>query len=129
MASLAQQIDDGPVFFSLLKMIQGQCDDFVPSQPTREHEGQQGAVSFSFDPLAIRSLPKRLSLLRGQPVPKPNAQLLHPFYATDAGCQVSTQQTTIGCLVREATHSPQSQIDGTWRELTRFEMRAIAQND
>jgi len=61
-ASPAHQIDDGPMFFPLLKMIQGQCDDFVPSQPTREHEGQQSAVSFSFEPMAIRSLPKRLSL-------------------------------------------------------------------
>jgi hypothetical protein len=72
-ASLAQQIDDGPVFFPLLKMIQGQCDDFVPSQPTREHEGQQSAVSLSLEPLAIWSLPKRLSLFCSQPVAKSNA--------------------------------------------------------
>jgi hypothetical protein len=73
MASLAHQIDDGPVFFPLLKMIHGQCHDFVPSQPTREHKSQQSAVSFSFEPLAIRSLPKRLSLFCGQPVAKAHA--------------------------------------------------------
>ena len=72
-ASLAQQIDDGPVFFPLLKMIQGQCDDFVASQATGEHEGQQSTVPFSFEPLAIRSLPKRLSLFCSQPVAESNA--------------------------------------------------------
>jgi len=40
MAPLAHQIDDDPVFFALLKMIQGQCRDFVSSQPTREHKSQ-----------------------------------------------------------------------------------------
>ena len=72
-ASLAQEIDDDPVFFPLLKMTQGQCDHFMSSQPAREHESQQSAVSFAFEPLAIRSLPKRLSLFCSQPVAKTNA--------------------------------------------------------
>src|SRR6266436_5897969 len=72
-ASLTHQVDDGPVFLPLLKMIQRQCDGFVSSQPTREQESQQSAVSFSFQPLAIRRLPKRLPLLCSQPVAKANA--------------------------------------------------------
>jgi hypothetical protein len=72
-ASLTHQVDDGPVFLPLLEMIQGQCDGFVSSQPTREQESQQSAVSFSFEPLAIRRLPKRLPLLSSQPVAKPNS--------------------------------------------------------
>ena len=43
--------------------------------------------------------------------------------------QVSTQQTTIGCLICETAHSAQSRIDSAPRQLTRFEMRALAQND
>ena len=35
MTSLTRQVDDGPVFLSLLEMIQGQCDGFVSSQPIR----------------------------------------------------------------------------------------------
>src|SRR5215469_9948377 len=105
MASFAHQIDDDPVFFPPLKMIQGQCHDFVPSQPTRKHKSQQSAVSFSFEPLLLRSLPKRPSLLCSQPVTKPNAQFLNAFDTTDTRGQVSTQETTISCLIREAAHS------------------------
>jgi hypothetical protein len=70
MASPARQIDDGPVFFPLLEMIQRQCDGFTSSQSTRE---QRSAVSYSFEPLAIGNLAKRLSLLCGQPITKANA--------------------------------------------------------
>jgi hypothetical protein len=104
MASLAHQIDDGPVFFPLLKMIQGQCHDFVSSQPTREHESQQSAVSFSIEPLLIRSLPKRLSLLCCQPVTKSNAQLLYALNSTNPRCQVGTQKTAISCFIRQTAH-------------------------
>jgi hypothetical protein len=72
-ASFTHQADDGPVFLPLLKMIHRQCDGFVSSQPTREQESQQSAVSFSFQPLAIRRLPKRLPLFCSQPVAKANA--------------------------------------------------------
>jgi hypothetical protein len=61
------------VFLPLLEMIHRQCDGFVSSSPTREQESQQSAVSFSFQPLAIRRLPKRLPLLCSQPVAKANA--------------------------------------------------------
>jgi len=61
------------VFLPLLEMIQGQCDGFLSSQPTRKQESQQSAVSFSLQPIAIRRLPKRLPLLCSQPVAKANA--------------------------------------------------------
>jgi hypothetical protein len=51
-ASLAHQIDDGPVFLPLLEMIQRQCDGFASSQPTSKQESQQSAVSLSFEPVA-----------------------------------------------------------------------------
>jgi len=97
----------------------GQCHDFVSSQPARKHKSQQSAVSFSFDPLAIRSLPKRLSLFRAQTVAKANAWFLHAFDTTDIRCQVSTQHTGISCLIRETAHSTQAQIDSSgesWRD-------------
>jgi hypothetical protein len=62
--SLTHQVDDGPVFLPLLEMIQGQCDGFVSSQPTRKQESQQSAVSFSLFPSADRdqALAKALAL-------------------------------------------------------------------
>src|SRR5207245_1953678 len=37
-ASLANQINNGPVLFALLEMIQCQSHSFVPPQPTREQQ-------------------------------------------------------------------------------------------
>jgi hypothetical protein len=79
------------VFFPLLKMVQGQCDGFMSSQPTREQKSQQSAVSFSFEPLAVGSLPERLPLFCGQPIAKANAQFLHALNATNTRCQIGTQ--------------------------------------
>jgi hypothetical protein len=87
------------VFLTLLEMIQRQCDGFVSSQPTREQESQQSAVSLSFQPLAIRRLPKRLPLLCRQPVAKAT---------TNTCCQVGTQQAAIGCLIRKTAYGTQS---------------------
>jgi hypothetical protein len=35
-ACLTNQIDNGPMLFALLEMIQGQSHGFMPSQPTRK---------------------------------------------------------------------------------------------
>ena len=63
MASLIHQIDDWPVFFALLEMIQRQGNCFMSSQPAREQESEQGALAFPFQALTIGRLPKRLTLL------------------------------------------------------------------
>jgi hypothetical protein len=64
-ASLADQINNRPVFISLLKMIESQSYGFVPSQPTREQQCEQGSVALSFQTLTIGCLPKRVTLLCG----------------------------------------------------------------
>jgi hypothetical protein len=61
--SLTHQIDDGPVLFSLLEMIQSQSDSFMSSQAAGKQEGEQGSVPFSFQTLTIGCLPERLTLL------------------------------------------------------------------
>jgi hypothetical protein len=47
-ASLANQINNGPVLFALLEMIQCQRHGLMPPQPTREQQCEQGPVTFSF---------------------------------------------------------------------------------
>jgi hypothetical protein len=61
--SLANQINNGPVFSAPLEMIQPQRHGFVPPQPTREQQCKQGSVTFSFQALTIGRLPKRMALL------------------------------------------------------------------
>jgi hypothetical protein len=47
-ASLADQINNGPMLFALLEMIQCQSHGFMPPQTAREQQCEQGSVAFSF---------------------------------------------------------------------------------
>jgi hypothetical protein len=47
-ASLADQINNGPMLFALLEMIQSQRHGFMPTQAAREQQCEQGSVAFSF---------------------------------------------------------------------------------
>jgi hypothetical protein len=60
----ADQINNGPVLLALLRMTQSPSHGFVPPQPTREQQCEQGSVAFSFQTLTIWYLPKRVALLR-----------------------------------------------------------------
>src|SRR5208282_508123 len=84
-ASFADQINNCPMLFALLEMIQCQSHSFMPPQPTREKQCEQGPVTFSFQSLTIGCLPKRIALLCRQPVPEPDAQFLDSFDATNTG--------------------------------------------
>jgi len=55
---------NGPMLFALLEMMQSQSDGFMPPQPTREQQCEQGSVAFSFQSLAIGCLQKRTALVR-----------------------------------------------------------------
>jgi hypothetical protein len=67
-ASLANQINNGPMLFALWEVIQSQGHGFMPPQAAREQQCEQCSIAFSFQSLLIGCLPKRLALLRGQPI-------------------------------------------------------------
>jgi hypothetical protein len=46
----------------------------------------------------------------------------------DSGCQFEAQQTSVGCLVSQPTHSYQSDVDGSRREALFLQVKPIAQN-
>jgi hypothetical protein len=117
------------VLFSLLEMIQSQSDSFMSSQAAGEQEGEQGSVSFSFQTLTIGCLPERLTLLCRQPVSEADSQLFHALDAANPSRKVSIEEAAVGCLVGETPHRAKAQVDRTGRELTGFEMRAVAQNN
>src|SRR5258708_21965605 len=109
----AHQINNRPVFFALLQVINPQANGFMPSQSTRQQQRKKCSVPLSFETLAIWHLPKRVSLLDRQPVSKANTQFLHTFDAANASREIRTEQTEIGCFVRESPHSAQAQIDSS----------------
>src|SRR5271167_1286218 len=116
------------MFFALLQMILGERDGFMSPQSTRHQQGKQRSVAFAPEALVVRGSPERLRLFRRQPVPQPYAQLFHSFHAADTRCQVGAKKATVGCFVGETAHSTEAKIDCAWSELSRFQMRAIAQD-
>ena len=51
---------------------------------------------------------------------------MHP---TNTGSQIGAEKTAVGRFVGEPAHGAKTQVDSAGRELTGFEMRAIAQDD
>src|ERR1700688_4305590 len=50
-ASLTDQVNNGPMLFALLEMIQSQRHGFMPPQAAREQQCEQCSVAFSFQSL------------------------------------------------------------------------------
>jgi hypothetical protein len=108
MASLADQIDNGPMLLALLEVIQSQRHGFMPPQAAREQQSEQCSIAFSFQSLMIGCLPKCLALLRSQPIAEGHSQLLHAFNAANASRQIGAEETTVGGLVCEAAHGAET---------------------
>ena len=106
LAFLANQINNGPTLFALLKMIHCQSHGFMPPQPRRELQREQGSVAFSLRPLRISCLPKRMALLCRLPVLEAPAQLLHPFYPTNTGSQIGAENTAVGASYASRRTAP-----------------------
>jgi len=89
--SLPAQIHDCPMPFALLEMANRQAGEFVATEPASKKYGKQCPISFPFDPLAVRRLPERLTLVGAQPVAEPHAELLDTFDSPDSRCQVGAE--------------------------------------
>src|SRR5229473_8051438 len=60
-ASLADQINNGPMLSALLEVIQCQSHGFMPPQAAREQQREQRSVTLSFQAMMIGCLPKSLA--------------------------------------------------------------------
>ena len=76
----------------------------------------------------VQTVMQKIKIKLWRNVAEADAQLLHPFDATNTGRQIGAEKTAVGCFVGEPAHGAKTQIDGSWGELTGFEMRAIAQD-
>src|SRR6185369_13792377 len=74
MAAFAYQVDDGPVFLTLLQMFHRQMNQLGPPQTAAEQQRQHREVSLSPDRIPGRNTQKSLPLLRGEPVSEAYAE-------------------------------------------------------
>ncbi len=69
------------------------------------------------------------TLLRAQPIPGPESELLDSLDAANPRGQLGTQQASVGGFVSQATHGCKLLVDGAGGQMPRFQVHAIAHDD
>jgi hypothetical protein len=113
MPPFAHQVNNRPVFLSLLKMHEVQISQFPSSQAAAKQDGENRAIPLAFECIGIRRLPKPARLICRKPVSKPHAEFLDTLHATNSGRELRAKQTGVCCFVRQPSHGGQSPVDSS----------------
>jgi hypothetical protein len=98
-ATFANQINNGPVSLAHLDVVQLQTDQLGPAKATAEQHGQHRIIAFGAHRISARMIEHFRTLLRAQPIPRPESELLDSLDAADSGGQLGTQQARVGGFV------------------------------
>ena len=128
-ATFANQINHGPVSLAHLDVVQLQTDQFRPAKATTEQHGQHRIIAFGAHSVSPRILEHFRTLLRAQPITRPESELLDSLDATNPRGQLGTQQASVGGFVSQATHGCKLLVDGVGGQMPRFQVHAIAHDD
>jgi hypothetical protein len=79
------------VVFASLKEVKGQFGEFPTTQSAAQQNGEKRSIALTFEGLGPGRLPETASVLSRQPIPKPDAQFLHPLDATYASGEFGAQ--------------------------------------
>ena len=111
MSAFADQIRDGPVIVTALKVCEVQfCRLFPPQAAAKEHR-ENGPISLALERVGIGHLPECLRLIDCQPVAQSNAEALRPFDSSDANREIRGPQARISGLIRETPDGRGSAVD------------------
>lgn len=83
MTSFTEQVNNGPVIVSLLKVRQLQTDHFAPPQAAAEQDGQNRMVSFARRVGLVGRVEKPAPLSAGEPIAEAGTKLLRAFDSPD----------------------------------------------
>src|ERR1035437_8412515 len=123
--TFSAQVHDCPMLFALLKMANGQAGEFVPTESASEEQGQQCPIALALHLLLARCLPECLALLGGQPVAKPDSQLLDALDSPYSSSQICAEEPAVCCLVRKTAHGSETKVDRTRSEVAGFQMHSV----
>ena len=76
MAALSNQVNNGPVIFSLLKMIHTEVDEFGSTQSATQQDRQHCIVALPSNLFDIWGVQERFGLFCGKPISESDA---NPF--------------------------------------------------
>ena len=79
MSGLADQINDRPMILPALKMSDIQLRRLFSAQTATQEEPEQCSVSLALQRIRVRHLPESSCLVGGEPVAKPDAEILWPL--------------------------------------------------
>ena len=117
-AALANEVHYRPVPLSHLHVIQAQPNQLRSAKAAGEQHSQHGVVSLGSQGISIGVVQHLRALLRSQPITAAKTQLFDTLHSADSGCQLRTQQTTIGGFMRQPTHGCQLLVDGIGSQST-----------
>jgi hypothetical protein len=120
MATFANQINHGPVSLAHLDVVQFQANQFRSAKTTTKQHGQHRVIALGAHIVTASVLEYFRTLLCAQPIAGTESELLDSFDAANPGSQLGTQQTTVGGLVSQATHSCKLLVDGVGGQMSRF---------
>jgi len=100
MPAFSYEIDYGPMLFAPPQMCEIKIGQLAAAEPKTEQNSESRAVSFAFQCVWIRSLPKAVSFVCREPIAKPDTQLLRTFHSPDTSGEFGAEQASIRSLVR-----------------------------
>jgi hypothetical protein len=116
------------MLLALLEMAHGQAGEFVPTESAREQEGQQCPITLSLHPLMVGCLPECLPLIGGQPVSKPDAQLLDALDPPYSSGKIGAEEPTVCRFVSKTAHRPEAEVDGARGEIAGLQMHPVPES-
>jgi hypothetical protein len=114
------------MLLALLQMPEVEIGQFAAPQSTPEQNREDRPNPFTLERVQVWRLQQSTRLVHREPVPKPYAQLLHAFDASNACGELRAEQPGIGGLVCKPPYGRQPSIDCACGELTIFEKDAVA---
>jgi hypothetical protein len=128
MATLANQVGDHPVIFTLLNRFERQREELGAPQAASDQHGDHGMVTPCAWSRGVPRSEKPSTLFRRQPVAEADADAVDPFHAADARGQFRAEETSIGGLVRDPADGRETQVDRGGCVLALLKVNAVAQD-
>lgn len=91
MTALAEQINNGPGFISLLKMLYIKPSCFRPAQSATKKNGQDRVIALAAKLRLIRGADQLLHLLSAKPVTQPDSESRCALNAPNTGCKIGAE--------------------------------------
>ena len=129
MTTLSNQVNNGPVIFSLLEMIHTEVDEFGSPQSATEQDRQHRTVALPSNLFYVWCVQERLSLVCGKPISPLERPPSCSFDSTNTSRQLWAKESYVGCFVRETANGSQPEVNRGQSQMAALEFQSISENN